>query len=106
MVLTSKIAGAFNKVRSKFAITDAAEFLAIDEDEDRYLIIATLNESFHFEYDEYRGKFKLEVAINDEGTTSDFQSASHVRIGDDVYVISRGDTLPPKGIDFTWKFYC
>jgi hypothetical protein len=105
-MLTNKIASAFNKVRTKFEITDTAEFLVPSETADEFEVIATAVDSFHFEYEDFRQRFRLEVAVNEEPFNTDVLLATHIRLGTDIYTISNADTVAPKGIDFTWKFYC
>jgi hypothetical protein len=104
-MLTEKIAGAFNKVRAKFEITDTAEFLIVSETTDEFEVVAEASD-IHFEYEDFRQRFRLEVAVNAEPFNTDVLPATHIRLGSDIYVISNADTVAPKGVDFTWKFFC
>lgn len=60
-----------------------------------------------FEYQAYRQQFRLEIAHDDFlGITEAMAEATHVQIDEDYYVIAQADTLPPKGVDVTWKIFC
>lgn len=59
-----------------------------------------------FEYNAFRQQFRLEIADPDHDLDEIMIEATHVRVDDDVYVISQADTLPPKGVDVTWKLFC
>lgn len=68
--------------------------------------ITTLDDSWFFQYSEFRQNFLLQISRDDDDLTEEIQEATHVQIDDDVYVIRTGDTLPPKGTDVTWKLFC
>ena len=106
MNLTNKIAGVYDKVRTKFFEDEDLVFLKVSDAIDSFEEVVAISDSWFLEYDNYRQKFKVEVAKNEESFNADVVTATHLKVGDDVYVISDGDTIKPKGIDFTWKFYC
>lgn len=68
--------------------------------------VETIANSWFFEYSRFRQNFLLEIARDDQTLTDAMAEATHVRIDDDVYVIREADTLPPKGMDVSWKIFC
>lgn len=104
--LTLKIASVYTKVLNRFFDNTDLEFLKIDEDTDAYSQVWLLSDSWFLTYDRDRQKFKVEVAINEDDFNGEVVSATHIKVNDDIYVITQADTVRPFGIDFTWKFYC
>ena len=68
-------------------------------------VVHQISTKWFFEYSEFRQNFLLEVALGDE-LTDPMNEATHIQVDDDVFVISKQDTLVPKGTDVTWKVYC
>lgn len=106
MDLTTKIAGVYDKVRTRFFEDQDLVFLKVSEAADAFDTVTTISASWFLEYNNFRQKFKVEVAVNEDGFNEGVVTATHLQVGDDIYVISEADTIKPKGIDFTWKFYC
>jgi hypothetical protein len=67
------------------------------------LMLTTL---WWMEYLDYRQQFRLEIARDDSTLTTAMATATHVKIASDIYEIVQADTLPPKGVDVTWKIFC
>lgn len=103
--LTIKVGKVYDKVwkRLEGSYTEV-KFLKQSPTTRTFDTVATLDKWF-FEYSEFRQAFVLQIAYNGD-LQEDISDATHVQIDDDVYVIRRGDTLPPKGTDVTWKFFC
>lgn len=102
-----EVADAFNEVRADFfANIPSIQLLKPSESEREYDDITTVNDNWFFEYSEFREKFKLQIAINTPEFNALVITATHVKVGDDIYVISQADTIKPQGTDFTWKLYC
>lgn len=69
--------------------------------------IEILYDSWWFEYSAFRQNFLLEIAKDDPDSINlSAQEATHVSVDGDIYVIRTADTLPPKGMDVTWKIFC
>jgi len=82
------------------------KLLKVSDTLNEYDEIDFLVESWFFEYSNFRKNFLLEIAESDIDIGEAIKEATHVRIGDDVYTISAGDTTGPMGTDVTWKIYC
>lgn len=68
--------------------------------------VMTISDSWWGEYGGDRQTFNLVIAIDDEVMTDAIAEATHVKVDDDIYVIRNADTLPPKGMDTSWKVFC
>lgn len=71
--------------------------------------LLSVSSSWWFEYQEYRQQFKLEIADDSQDLKDAMAQATHIQIGNDdqlIYVIVTADTVPPLGVDVTWKIYC
>ena len=82
------------------------EFLKSADATRNFETVDSLTGGWWLKYDNYRQTFLLEVAGPTLWMQTVMETATHVKIDDDVYVISRKDTLPPKGTDVTWKIFC
>ncbi len=68
--------------------------------------IEFLIDKWFFEYSNFRKNFLLEIADDGPDIAAALAEATHVAIGDEVYVIEDGDPTPPLGTDVTWKVFC
>ncbi len=109
--LRKGIATAHNVLVRQFMPGTVVKLLRPSETYGEYDEILTLSGKWFFEYGATRKEIALQIADNDPdlavalGDDSDAQTATHVRIDDDLYVIRTGDTKPPKGTDVTWKVF-
>jgi hypothetical protein len=93
-----------------FETGTAVEFLKAGNTEE-FLFIDSRESGWWLEYSNFRRNFLLEIAEAEDISDGidlavTMAEATHIRIGDDVYVINDGDTIPPKGTDVSWKIYC
>lgn len=100
------IGKAFDVLASQFMPNSTATLLKVAENEDAYDTVLELDSKWFFEYSNYRKNFLLEIADDSSELTAAMAEATHVQIDGDVYQIIDGDTVPPKGVDVTWKVYC
>lgn len=82
------------------------EFLKASETADEFDVVDTVTEKWWLEYSNFRKNFLLEVAEDATFLADTMSQATHIRIGDEVYVINRRDVTPPQGTDVTWKIFC
>ncbi len=98
-------------------VNDALRKLFFDSDTELHIlsaadslntfnVVAILSSGWWLEYDNYRKNFRLEVIDVDDEMQLAMESATHVRIDDDVYAIDAADVTPPKGTDVAWKIRC
>ena len=105
--IIAKAGRAFDKVRRRLFDTNTEVLLlkpSPDANRD-FEVVHQISTKWFFEYSEFRQNFLLEVALGDE-LTDPMNEATHIQVDDDVFVISKQDTLVPKGTDVTWKVYC
>src|SRR4051812_27642410 len=70
-------------------------------------VIEIVYDSWWFKYSTFRQNFLLEIAKDDPDSKNlSVTKATHISIDGDIYVIRTADTLPPKGMDVTWKLFC
>jgi hypothetical protein len=97
----------FDTLRTLFFDTDTVEFLKPTTDATRdFDNVDYLDTGWLLKYNNFRNNFLLEVAGPSAWMQTVMETATHIKIDDDIYVISRKDTIPPKGMDVTWKVYC
>lgn len=53
----------------------------------------------------FRDSFLLQIA-EDWSLTDSIEAATHVQVGDRVFVIRKGDTIEPKGTSVMWQMFC
>lgn len=68
--------------------------------------VLVLDKKWFFEYKSFRQQFLLEISLDNQELTDAMAAATHVKIDEDYYIIVLADTIPPKGVDVTWKIYC
>lgn len=100
------IAEAFDELRGVFFPGETLNLLDIDEATNDFNVLLTVDSGWYLEYAEYRSQFKLSVATADIDFAAQVNKSSHVRVGEQVYLIEKGDTLPPQGGQIDWKLFC
>jgi hypothetical protein len=98
----------FDTLRTLFFDTNTElQLLKQSTSTNQFETIEILYDSWWFEYSAFRQNFLLEIAKDDPDSINlSVQEATHVSIDGDIYVIRTADTLPPKGMDVTWKIFC
>jgi hypothetical protein len=107
---------AFDELKDLFFdTTTTADFLVSNTAGDDFDIVDFLESGWFLKYDAFRDRFQLEVAgvdADDITVPASLQwmqntlgQATHVRVDDDIYVISKRDLIPPKGVNVTWKIF-
>jgi hypothetical protein len=104
--LTAKVGRVFTKVMAGLEPDLTISLLKPSETSRDYITLLTITSKRFFEYSNFRKNFLLEIADESEQLTEAIGEATHVLVDDDLYVISKGDTSPPKSTDVTWKIYC
>jgi hypothetical protein len=105
--LTEEVGDVFNEVWSELEGSDTVvKLLVAAENYAEFDEVRTLDGNWFFEYSNFRKNFLLEIAEDSDELTEHVRKATHVKVGDTVYVINDGDTTPPKATDVTWKIYC
>jgi hypothetical protein len=104
--LTAKVAKVYTKVWKKLeGPGQSVVLLKASGTEKEFEDVLEFSSDWFLEYSEFRQAFRLQIA-RDESIAGSIAVATHVRVGDDVYVIRNADTVPPKGADVTWKLFC
>lgn len=105
--LTKKVGKVYTKVWDRLEPDGTTIALCkASETEDEFEAVLTIDSKRFFEYKSFREQFQLEIADDSPQLTAAMAEATHVKVDDDIYVIAKADTIPPKGVDVTWKIYC
>lgn len=102
--LTTKVGAVFTKVWSKLEGSGSISLLKASETLNEFEEIAQINSGWFLQYDDSKN-FLLEIASTDD-LEFYLDTTTHIQVGEDIYVIRRGDTEPPRGTQVTWKLYC
>jgi hypothetical protein len=107
-ILMEARAIVYNTLRPLFFDTGTSvEFLKPTTNADRaFDLVDVLFTGWFLKYNNFRKEFLLEVAGPEDWMQNVMETSTHIKVDDDIYVIRRSDTLPPKGVDVTWKIYC
>lgn len=97
---------ALDTLAEEFMPTQVVTLMKVSATTNTFETVLVVTEKRFFEYRAYRQQFQLEIADEDAALTTAMASATHVKIDNDYYVISQADTVPPKGVDVTWKLFC
>lgn len=97
---------ALDVLHKEFMPNVSAALCKSNQTERGFEDVLILTEKWFFEYKSFRQRFLLEISDDNEMLTAAIAQATHVLIDDDYYVIVTKDTIPPKGVDVTWKIYC
>lgn len=103
---TDAIATVNDELRTLFMPDNSTLLLLKPNDTtDTFDTITTVSGAWLAEYQEYRNQMRIEVS----NITSEFKAfaiqATHLKVNDDVYMISQGDTITPQGFDPFWVFF-
>lgn len=97
----------FNVLRRLFFPPDSTlELLSVDDESNDFNVEETLIEGWYLEYSETRRTFRLEIASNDLFLKENIMAVSHVRINEDVYLITKSDTISAVGENPVWTLFC
>lgn len=97
----------FDELRTLFFETGTElHVLSSDISLTEFNVLAMLTEGWWLRYDNFRKNFLLEVVDADDEMPFAMQTATHVRVNDEVYVIDAADVTAPMGTDVTWKIRC
>lgn len=82
-----------------------ASLLQASETVDDFDVLLDITSSWFFKPATTRSNALLEVARDDAEMTDAMAAATHIRVGDDIFVIVQGDTIQPSGFAVTWKIF-
>jgi hypothetical protein len=83
------------------------KMLKPDGDTINYSVVELIPKGWICRFSEYRQRFVLEIAtLLPDFRTNVVEKTTHVALGKDVFQIEDGDTIPPIGDQFSWKFFC
>jgi len=109
-ILDKIIAGSakeFNALRKVYFPPSATlELLAVSDTANQFEAFETIDSGWFLEYSEFRSSFRLSIATKDTDFGSLINRATHIRIGEDVYVIRAADTIAPAGTKPVWQMLC
>lgn len=97
---------AFDVLHKEFMPAQAATLCKADQASRAFDDVLVLDKKWFFEYKSFRQQFLLEISLDNQELTDAMAAATHVKIDEDYYIIVLADTIPPKGVDVTWKIYC
>lgn len=110
MVLKDKIivkAGkAFDKVRAKLDSGATLEFLKLDDLTNDFESVSVIESGWFIEYKDYRSQFQLQIATLDAGFQTIAESATNIKVSDEIYWIDKGETIAPILASPFWTFFC
>jgi hypothetical protein len=102
------IGKVFDVLRSDVFLdrTDTLTLLTASTSANEFDEFFEIESKWFYEYeDELRKSLILRIADSSDDLTTTMETATHIRINEDVYAIRRGDTLPPKGTSFMWTIF-
>ena len=100
------VSGVFDSLRGLFFEGSSLTLCKASSTADAFTEVAVIDAGWFLKYDKFRQAFVLEIAADSDELTDAMADATHVKVDDDYYLISAADTLPPKGLDLTWKIVC
>lgn len=68
--------------------------------------LLTYTGGWFLKYNKFRQETEVELATNVTAEKQKLRTATHLKINDDVYVITQGETIEPQGVKPYWTFYC
>ncbi len=104
--IITDIGTGYDEARAIFFPGVSLELLAVSDTANQFETIETIDSGWFLEYSEFRSSFRLSIATADTDFSSLINRATHVRIGEDVYVIRAADTTPPAGNKLVWQLLC
>lgn len=83
----------------------AVEFLTASETVDDFDIVDTVTEKWWAEESNFGRNIAVGVAEVSTFLSDTMAVATHIRIGDAVYVIDRRNIAPPQGTEVEWRIF-
>lgn len=101
------MAEAFNALNTEFFPDDSEVVLLKQSLTTRaFETVETIYRNWFLEHpNQFRDSFLLQIA-EDRYLTDSIVEATHVQVGDRVFVIRNGDTIEPKGASVMWQLEC
>lgn len=99
------LAEAFDALSDEFLSGVSITLYKVNQTTDAFESVLAVSTKRFFEYSNYRQNFLLEIADDNGTLTTAMATATHVKVGNDYYVIRQADTTAPLGMDVTWKIY-
>lgn len=108
--LTTKVGNAYTKVWNKLEGGGSIELIRASDNYDEFDTVLELDGKWFFEdTDPQNLSFTIaewsEELTDALGNGLDEPAATHIRRGEDVYTIRRGDTKPPYGTRPYWRVF-
>jgi hypothetical protein len=82
------------------------EFLKPKENAREFETVLTFYYGWFLKYNKYRQETEVELATDEVFEKEQLRTATHLKINEDVYVITQGETIEPQGVKPYWTFYC
>lgn len=105
VALRKGLAKAFDALAAQFIPGVTVTLLEESATANEFTEIVTIESKRFFEYSNFRKNILLQIADDSSDLTLAIQTATHVSINDEVYIIAQGDTLAPSGTNPVWQLF-